>query len=95
MNGAPAETAEVVTEDRRKGGLRSDRAPEWERFDPKVKAWCTKKGFASVHAARQAWSGEEGHRGKCFWTNSELGKVMGGECNRGDKCHYKESHGYG
>ena len=83
------------TEDRRKGSMRSDRDPGWDRFDPKVKAWCSEKGFGSVHAARQDWSGVEDNKGKCFWTNSELGKLMGGECNRGDKCHYKESHGYG
>ena len=88
-------TGTNAAEDRRKGGLRSDRDPGWERFDPEVKAWCTSNGFGSVHAARQDWSGVEGNKGKCFWTNSELGKLMGGECKRGDQCHYKESHGYG
>ena len=90
-----AVTGTNVAEDRRKGGLRSDRDPGWDRFDPEVKAWCTSNGFGSVHAARQDWSGVETNKGKCFWTNSELGKLMGGECKRGDQCHYKESHGYG
>ena len=28
---------------------------------------------------------------KCFWANSEVGKLAGG-CKRGDSCIFKDSH---
>jgi hypothetical protein len=77
-------------EDRR-SGLADGRDPRWERFDPKVKTWCEGKGFDSVYAARIAWVSE--NRGRCFWTCSELGAVLGGECNKGTSCRFADSHG--
>ena len=74
------------------GALNDDRDPGWDRFDPAVKTWCDSKNFGSVHAARMAWQAESSNKGLCFWTCSELGKVMGGECRRGNLCSFKASH---
>jgi hypothetical protein len=77
-------------EDRRSSFVNDGRAPKWDRFDPAVKKWCEDHSFDSVFAARKAWTNE--NRGKCFWTCSELGVVMGGTCKRGDQCRFVDSH---
>lgn len=74
------------------GALNNDRDPNWDRFDPAVKTWCESEGYGSVHAARSAWQSSESNKGLCFWTCSDLGKIMGGKCRRGDQCHFKDSH---
>ena len=73
-------------------GLNEDSDPQWERFEPKVREWCEKHGFRSVHSARTDWRQKPQNKDKCFWTCAELGKVMGGECYRKDKCHFAASH---
>ena len=78
---------------RRQGGLQdNNRPPDWGRFSAETKQWCEQHNFRSVHAARTAWVKVEANHNKCFWTNSELGKVMGGECNRGNNCKFADTH---
>ena len=74
------------------GTLNDDRDPSWDRFDPEVKIWCDANNFGSVHAAHMARQNVDSNKRLCFWTCSDLGKVMGGNCRRGEACSFKASH---
>ena len=67
-----------------------DKSAGWDRFDPGVKKWCDEHDFETVYAARIAWVAK--NKAQCFWTNSDLGRLMGAKCHKGATCFFADTH---